>query len=118
MVEFNSQRPLPGREVFGLKPAEHGRNSNTERGVGEVDITYRPGTSLDGRLKGIVRAIACHCELHLFGIDVAVTRQGECLVVDFNHLPNGVAASTGFAAALADLISERASLTRGKRQRR
>ena len=63
---------------------------------------------------GLTREIAARFELRFFGIDVAVTAQGDCFVLDWNHLPHGVVGVPGFVDAVVDLVLERA----GSRKRR
>ena len=118
-MEFNSQRSTPGSEAFHLQIDACGTPDRSGKDIHTAIDEPRSNaqTHMHSKLYGIVLAIASHCGLHFFGIDVAITGQGECYVVDFNHLPNGVVSSSSFGDALADLVLERESLRRGKRCR-
>ena len=66
-------------------------------------------------MAGLTRLIASRFELRLFGIDVAVTAEGSCYVLDWNHLPHGVVGVPGFVDAVVDLVLERAGSSKRRR---
>lgn len=131
MVEFDSQRPLPGRVEFQLEqPAQPGLFGGTSAqgdsptgaphvliGDRATGIPFAEGSSEPhAKMHAMAQAIAHHCDLQLFGIDVAIDPNGDCFVVDLNHLPNGVTTSAGFADTLANLVAERARNVRPRQR--
>jgi hypothetical protein len=122
-VQFDSQGPPPPLAAFdapttgGSAAARKAKAQEVRSAAHSVQAEEAVPEAQAVEIERMVRKIASRFQLQLFGIDVAVTASGDCLVLDFNHLPRGVA-GPGLVDAMVDVVMQReASRSTTKRRR-
>jgi inositol-1,3,4-trisphosphate 5/6-kinase/inositol-tetrakisphosphate 1-kinase len=102
LVEFDSQRPYPRLQDFGIMVGDHvvENTSNTH------SSTPTPGVTRD-EVRPIVEALKKAFGLELFGFDILVnSTQPEWLVVDVNYFPS-YKEVPNFPSLLAQYLTQR-----------
>ena len=94
--EFDSQRPYPTLEEFGLLQSSNKRPKLEQPAAVTVE-----------EIQPVVDALKVAFSLELFGFDILVTSEKELLVVDVNYFPSYKEVSN-FPSLLANYLTQRA----------
>jgi len=100
--EFDSQRPYPTLQDFGLRHVKRAKfmSMNNDDEEEEEKVTA-------DEIRPVVDVLKQAFGLELFGFDILVTAEGELLVVDVNYFPSYKEVAN-FPSLLANYLTQRA----------